>query len=91
MAKKYISKINKGGNNIYIKDSDAQSEITKIKTAVGYSLDGSTPKSSKADKVQNATADNFAALDSTGNLTDSGRAVMTAAQAETMFDNVFNS
>ena len=35
-------------------------------------LGGTTDISGKADKVSNATADNFAKLDSSGNLADSG-------------------
>ena len=52
MPKKYISKIVKGNDNIFIKDAEAQQN--------------------KADKVSNATSGNLAALDSNGNLTDSG-------------------
>ena len=51
-AKKYISKIVKGNDDMYIKDSEA--------------------RENKADKVSNATSGNLAALDSNGNLTDSG-------------------
>jgi hypothetical protein len=32
MAKKYLSKINKGGNDLYIKDSEAREAIAAIGT-----------------------------------------------------------
>lgn len=44
----------------------------KFHDASGALRTGSADISGKADKVQNATADNFAALDANGNLKDSG-------------------
>jgi hypothetical protein len=58
--RKYISIINKGGDDIYIKDVEAREAISQI-SGTG-----------KADKVTGATAGDYAALDSSGNLTDSG-------------------
>lgn len=50
MAKKYLSKIKKNGNTIYIKDEDARGDIDQMKSSV-----------------------------------------MTAVQAEALFDSVFNN
>lgn len=35
-ARKYISKINKGGNDIYIKDTEAQEKADAALVAIGY-------------------------------------------------------
>ena len=62
-TKKYLSKINKGGDDIYIKDAEAREAISQIDVSA---------IAAKADKVTGATANNFASLDSNGNLADSG-------------------
>lgn len=52
-------------------DSETVAATSKAVKAVMDSVDGLSGK--KADKVSNATAGNFAGLDSKGNLTDSGK------------------
>ena len=52
-------------------DSETVAATSKAVKAVMDSVDGLSGK--KADKVSNATAGNFAGLDSEGNLTDSGK------------------
>ena len=49
-------------------------DISVIQTPDGtsYNIKDATARSGKADKVSNATNGHFAALDSNGNLTDSG-------------------
>jgi len=49
-------------------------DISKIVTLdnTTYNIKDATARTAKADKVANATSGNFAALDSNGNLTDSG-------------------
>lgn len=49
-------------------------DISKIVTLDNntYDIKDATARTTKADKVNNATSGNFAALDSNGNLTDSG-------------------
>lgn len=62
-AKKYISKIHRGSDDLYIKDAEAREAISQIDISA---------IAAKANKVTGATAGNLASLDSSGDLTDSG-------------------
>lgn len=72
-----VSKVIYGNNTIIDLTSDTitPSDVLNSKTfhdASGTLRTGSADISGKADKVSGATSGNFAGLDSTGNLTDSG-------------------
>lgn len=58
-------------------------DVTPNNKVININLGG------KADKVSNATAGNFAALDGNGNLTDSGYSVATNADINAILNNVF--
>ena len=63
MPKKYISKIHRGSDDLYIKDAEAREAISQIDISA---------IAAKANKVTGATAGNLASLDSNGDLADSG-------------------
>ena len=63
----------------------------KTKSDASYATAGHY-HSEKADKVTGGGTNNhIAALNSNGNLKDSGRTVMTPEEAVTMFNTVFNT
>lgn len=53
MAKKYISKIVKGGNTIFVKDSEAQEDIQQLQNAFQIATENDV-----RNIVRNYTSDN---------------------------------
>lgn len=67
----------------YAKTSEVTSAINTALADYYKKTDVNTALSKKADKVTNATAGNFAGLDTNGNLTDSGKKASDFVAAET--------
>lgn len=55
MSKKYISKINKGGNDIFIKDSEARTSIGSLETAIVSCTTATLPATLSTSTYYNIT------------------------------------
>lgn len=86
---KVVNKVEYNGNTLIDLTEDTVTPQTLLQgatahSASGQSISGSVDLSTKADKVANATSGNFAGLDASGNLTDSGKSAADFATASDM-------
>ena len=87
----YLSDLKVTQDGEYVKiANDLDTNLRALDTAIQSGGGGGGDVSGKADKVANATEGNFAGLDDTGNLTDSGKKSADFAAADHSHDSLVN-